>query len=197
MSGEHELARYVFEDARKTFIDEVIGITLDEALDAGDGLRSILGLMKHTAGWTDVYRSFAFDEVPLGWTDIEWPRGLRQQIEPTRAYLDEMRTWFEAAAEKWLAALEPPVDLAESRPVHWGECLPLGEIVALAGGHISYHAGEINMILAIRRREAWEYGEHVEENHITTLGHSVRRPWMSDEDVRRHEEDMRNAAGEP
>jgi hypothetical protein len=36
-------------------------------------------------------------------------------------------------------------------------------------------------ILAIRRGQAWEYGEEVEENHIATVGHRVRPAWMTDE----------------
>jgi hypothetical protein len=54
--------------------------------------------------------------------------------------------------------------------------------------------GEINVILAIRRGEAWEYGEQVEENHISTIGHSVRRQWTTDEQVERAEKEMREAA---
>jgi hypothetical protein len=50
------------------------------------------------------------------------------------------------------------------------------------------------VILANRRREAWEYGEHVEENHISTIGHSVRRPWVTDEQAERAEREMRRAA---
>lgn len=75
-----------------------------------------------------------------------------------------------------------------------GRRVPLRDIVAYVAAHWAYHAGEINMILAIRRGEAWEYGEHVEENHISTLGHSVRMPWISDEQVERAEADMRRAA---
>ena len=56
-----------------------------------------------------------------------------------------------------------------------GDVWPLRQIVAYTATHWAYHAGEINVILANRRREAWEYGEHVEENHILTIGHSVRR----------------------
>ena len=58
--------------------------------------------------------------------------------------------------------------------------------------HDLYHAGEINAILAIRRGEAWEYGEEVEENHISTAGHCVRPLWMTDEEAARfeHEHDQ-------
>ena len=45
----------------------------------------------------------------------------------------------------------------------------------VAGYHV-YHAGEINQLLAIRRGEAWEEGEEVEEKHIATVGHRVRPP---------------------
>ena len=51
----------------------------------------------------------------------------------------------------------------------------------MVSAHWAYHAGEINEILAIRRGEAWEYGEEVEENHIRTAGHRVRPAWMSDD----------------
>jgi hypothetical protein len=50
--------------------------------------------------------------------------------------------------------------------LHWGATWPLCDIIAPVADHWSYHAGEINALLAIRRGEAWEFGEHVEENHI-------------------------------
>jgi hypothetical protein len=48
--------------------------------------------------------------------------------------------------------------------------------VTLVAAHWLYHAGEINAILAIRRGEAWEHMEEVEENHISTVGHRMRPP---------------------
>ena len=83
--------------------------------------------------------------------------------------------------ERWLSSVEEPADLDLPRPVHWGGTAPLSEIVAMMAGHHCYHAGEINMILAIDRGEAWEYSEEVEENHISTAGHGLRPPWMTDE----------------
>ena len=71
--------------------------------------------------------------------------------------------------------------------MHWGEEAPLREIVAMVAGHRSFHTGEINEILAIRRQEAWEYTEEVEENHIDTTGHGLRPAWMSDEEAAAHE----------
>jgi uncharacterized damage-inducible protein DinB len=182
MVPEHRLARAVLEEARRTFLDELEGLSLDEALEAGGGYRSILGLMKHVAGWAEVYRSYAFDAEPRHWEHTDWPRGLRDRIAATEAYLEAIRSWFERSAGAWLAAVDEGADLDEPRPVHWGGTAPLGEIAATVAAHWTYHAGEINEILAIRRGEAWEDGEEVEENHIDTTGHRVRPPWLDGAD---------------
>jgi hypothetical protein len=187
MGAEHRVARASLGEAHQVFVDNISGLSLEEALDAGGGYRSILGLVKHTTGWNVAYLSFAFDEEARGWDRIDWPRGLRERIEPTEDYVAEVLAWFERSAQGWFAAVKEPADLDGVRPMPLDRSAPLCEIVAMMAGHWLYHAGEINMILAIRRGEAWEYGEEVEENHIATAGHGVRRPWMSDELVARHE----------
>jgi uncharacterized damage-inducible protein DinB len=197
MGTEIEMARAALGTARQMFIDNVTGVSIDEALDPAGGFRSIVGLMKHTAAWTAVYYSYAFDETPRTWEETNWPRGLRSTIDSTDGYLREVLAWFERGSQWWLEAIDHDIDLDEPRPTHWGDILPLREIVAYVVGHMAYHAGEINMILSIRRGEAWEYGEHVEENHIGTLGHSVRREWDTDEAVEQFEDEMRRAAGLP
>jgi len=55
MGEGHLLARAVLGEAFTVFDDNVRRLTLDEFLDAGGGYRSILGLTKHTVGWTHVY----------------------------------------------------------------------------------------------------------------------------------------------
>ena len=187
VGAEHRLARTLLETSRRTFLEELRGLTIEDALDAGGGFRSVLGLMKHVAGWAEVYRSYAFDAQPRNWDAAGWPRGLRHRIEPTTEYFDEVRAWFERTSAAWIAAADMPADLEEPRPVHWGGTMPLGDLYATVAGHWAYHAGEINEILAIRRAEAWEYGEEVEENHIDTTGHGVRPAWMSDEEAARFE----------
>jgi uncharacterized damage-inducible protein DinB len=182
MDAAHRMARAVLEDARRMFVDNVDGLKLGEMLEAAGGYRSILGLMKHVAGWAAVYHSYAFEAEPRHWGETDWPRGLLEEIDPSDAYVAEVRAWYDRSVERWLADVEA-ADLDEPRPVHWGQELPLREIVAILASHWTYHAGEINEILAIRRGEAFEYGEQVEENHISTVGHRVRRPWMSDEYV--------------
>jgi hypothetical protein len=180
MAEQHRLAHAVLQAAHDTFVENVRDVSLDEALDAAGGFRSILGLMKHVAGWSAVYHSYAFDETPTPWDDTDWPRDMRDVIEPNGEYFQEVLAWFERSYGRWLTSTAEPVALEAPRPVHWGERLVLHDIVAMVAGHWSYHAGEINEILAIRRGEAWEDGEEVEENHISTVGHRVRPPWITD-----------------
>jgi len=189
----HRVADVFLVQARDAFVANVRGLSLEEALDAAGGFRSILGLMKHTAGWSAVYHSYAFDEPPRHWDAVDWPRGLIERIEPTSEYVDEILTWFEGTADSWLTSVAA-TDLEEEHPLHWGERWPLREIVALVAGHWQYHAGEINALLAIQRGEAWEFGEEVEENHIATYGHGVRSEWMSDEYVEQQQARIRAVA---
>jgi uncharacterized damage-inducible protein DinB len=184
MGAEHDAVRSMLVEAQTVFVDNVRGLTIDEALDAGGGFRSILGLIKHVAGWSAVYHSYAFDEVPRSWTEIEWPRGLRDTIDPSDAYLAELLTWFETSCGAWLTSTAE-ADLDARRPLHWGETAPLRDVVAIMVAHRAYHAGEINAILAIRRGEGWEWGEEVEENHIPNAGHGVQPQWMSNEEAAR------------
>jgi hypothetical protein len=182
-------ARTLLEEARRMFADNVEGISMDEALHAAGGYRSILGIVKHIAGWSAVYYSYAFDPEPRHWAQTDWPRSLRDEIAPTREYLDELLQWFETVYTRW----QESVGLAEldaMRPLHWGEMVPLREIVIRVAAHWLYHTGEINEILAIQREEAWEYTEEVEENHIRTAGHGVRPLWMTDEQAAEFEREQ-------
>jgi Protein of unknown function (DUF664) len=184
------LARAVLDQAHRMLVANIDGVSIDEALEAAGGYRSILGILKHVAGWNAVYASFALDPEPQHWNQIDWPRGLRDRIEPTSEYLEEVVAWFETVYRGWIEALSTVADLDTARPLHWGDTAPLPEIVTLVAAHWVYHAGEINAILAIRRGEAWEHLEEVEENHISTVGHQTRPPWMTDDEwtrfVREH-----------
>lgn len=179
--------RATLEESHRAFLDNVRRISLEEALDAAGGYRSILGIAKHTAAWSAVYYSYACEPEPRHWNAADWPRGLRDQIHPSAEYLEEILAWFERTYTAWITSLAEAEDLSEPRPVHWGSSAPLADIVAMVSAHWAYHAGEINMILAIRRGEAWEYTEEVEENHISSAGHGVRPAWMSDEQAARFE----------
>ena len=74
-------------------------------------------------------------------------------------------------------------ELPGEREGYWSQPKPLQVTIVIMIQHDLYHAGEINQLLAIRRGEAWEEGEEVEENHIATEGHRVTPPWRRQEPV--------------
>jgi hypothetical protein len=100
-------------------------------------------------------------------------------------YLRDVIAWFEHAHRDWMRDLahigEDQLD--ELYPLHWGQRLPLYEIVTIIASHHLYHAGELNQVLSICRGEAWEETEEVEENNISTVGHRVRPPWLDNQDT--------------
>jgi hypothetical protein len=189
MRTRSDLACGLLRQAQDVLRGNLRRVTLDEALQAAGGYRSVLGILKHTAGWSHVYYSYAFDASPKHWRSVDWPRGLRDTIDASQAYLDEMIGWLEEGAALWQASLAGLPDEAfdEPRPCHWGATAPLFDIVAMTATHWTYHAGELNEVLAIVRGDAWEYSEEVEENHISTAGHRLKPGWMSADQLAAYE----------
>lgn len=183
MRSRLDLTLHMHEYAHGMMMGHFEDITLDEALFVPEGgFRSVLGTLKHAAGWSHVYRSYAFDEQPKHWKEIDWPHGLRDTIIQSEGYLEEVIQWFNQAHRGWIEDLSAVEEgrLDELRPLHWGEKAPLYDIVVMIAGHHIYHAGELNQVLSICRGEAWEEGEEVEENNVSTIGHRVRPPWLED-----------------
>lgn len=178
-----DLTLSILESSYDYMMSHLENIRLDEALFVPEGgFRSVLGTLKHAAGWSHVYRSYAFEKNPRHWKDVDWPHELRDTVVKSDEYLTAIVDWFEEAHRRWVAdlkALESD-QVEEMRRLHWGEERSLFDIVAMISRHHVYHAGEINQILSIYRGEAWEEGEEVEENNISTLGHRVKPPWLDD-----------------
>jgi len=175
-----ELTLYTLDSAYTVLSDNLKGLTLAEALFApSSGYRSIIGTLKHTAGWSHVYRSYAFDAAPTHWRGLAWPHGLRDTVIKSEEYLADVIVWLNLSHQLWQQDLRRVRDeeLDQLRPVHWGEKRPLFDIVCMIANHHVYHAGEINQLLAISRQESWEEGEEVEENNISAAGHRVIPPW--------------------
>lgn len=180
MGSVFELARNQLQHAFDTMSANVRNLSVEEAFFVPPGgYRSIVGTLKHAAAWSHVYRSYAFDPSPRHWDQLDWPRGLRDTVVMQVEYIDEVIAWFRLAHETWMRDLSTlsDLDLWEPRRLHGGETAPLHHILTMVAGHHHYHAGELNQILAIARGEAWEEGEEVEENNISTIGHRVRLPW--------------------
>ena len=65
----------MIDQAFQMLADNVRGLRIDEALFVPPGgYRSTLGTLKHIAGWSHVYRSYAFDAEPRHWEHVDWPR---------------------------------------------------------------------------------------------------------------------------
>jgi hypothetical protein len=189
MRTRAELALQLLQHAEQNLRMSLNAVTLDEALQAGGGYRSVLGILKHTAGWSWVYRSYAFDAEPRHWAQTSWPRGLRDTIEPSQSYFDEVAAWMNASCDAWRESVARLADetFDEPRRMHWDGTMPLFDIITMNASHWVYHAGEINAVVAIIRGHAWEYSEEVEENHISTAGHRLRPNWMSDDQASKYE----------
>lgn len=178
-----ELAIDTLESSYCVMMEHFEEISLEEALFVPTGgYRSVLGTLKHAAGWSHVYRSYAFDESPKHWKDSGWPYGLRDTVIKSEEYLTAVIDWYREAHRWWIDNLKALEDdqMEELHRVHWGEEAPLFDIVAMMARHHVYHAGELNQVLSICRGEAWEEGEEVEENNISTVGHRVRPPWLEE-----------------
>lgn len=71
MDSERAYAGAVLEEAHRMLAANIEGVSIDEALEAAGGYRSILGILKHVACWNAVYSSFAFDPEPRHWNQID------------------------------------------------------------------------------------------------------------------------------
>ncbi len=181
MGSRIEMTRHMLAYAYDVMKGHLTSVSLEEALFVPPGgYRSVLGTLKHAAAWSHVYRSYAFDAAPTPWADLDWPHAMRYTIIQSEQYLRDMIGWFDDSYRRWQADLERIGDeqLDEPRLLHWGQRALLYEIVVMSAGHYLYHAGELNQVLSICRGEAWEEGEEVEENNISTIGHRVRPPWL-------------------
>ena len=181
MRSRLDMTLHLLDHAHRTMMDNLKDLSLEEAIFIPEGgYRSLLGTLKHAAGWSHVYRSYAFDHQPRHWAQLDWPRGLRDTIIKSESYLKEVINWAEEAHQQWREELVGlnDAELDELRPLHWGQRAPLYEIVVLIASHHLYHAGELNQVLSICRGEAWEEGEEVEENNVSTVGYRVRPPWL-------------------
>jgi len=184
MNTKLELVLGFLDGACQTMKGNIYSVTLEEALFIPvGGYRSIMGTVKHAAGWSHVYRSYAFDPQPKHWVDNDWPHGLRDTVIKSEAYWRDLVEWFDTAHQRWVEDLTRAGEgaLDDLRPLHWGEKAPLYRIVTIISQHHVYHAGELNQILSILRGEAWEETEEVEENNVSTIGHRVRPTWMGDD----------------
>lgn len=99
----------------------------------------------HLAAWTDIYRSFAFED---GTESL-----LRMDVPGTAA---AAVAWLKLAQDRFVDALAQvaPSALDEPRPAHWGEQVPLSVLVGLIEIEHTHHGAEISLLRDLHRGAA-------------------------------------------
>jgi hypothetical protein len=99
----------------------------------------------HLAAWTDVYREFAFRDLRPNLNDFDVPgdavSGLR---------------WLHDAQDRFLSEVDALDDTAlfELRPAHWGESVPVVNLVSLMLTEHVHHIAEIGALRDLHRGHA-------------------------------------------
>ena len=99
----------------------------------------------HLAAWTDIYRSFAFED---GTASL-----LRMDVPGTAS---AALGWLERAQEQFLDAVGglPPGWTDDRRPAHWGGEAPLPVLVEIIDVEHTHHGAEISLLRDLRRGHA-------------------------------------------
>lgn len=99
----------------------------------------------HVAGWTDVYRTWAFEDERPMLTDFEVP-GTR----------DGLVQWVLDAQSEFARHVDALTadDLTALRPAHWGEDVLLHRLVAIISYEHTHHGAEIGALRDLHRGHA-------------------------------------------
>lgn len=101
--------------------------------------------MAHLAGWTEVYRSWTFEDQSVGLPQLEVPGSCEGLVE-----------WLLAAQDRFLNAVDSLDDagIEALRPAHFGPHLPVHRLVSgMAFEHV-HHGAEIGVLRDLRRGHA-------------------------------------------
>jgi hypothetical protein len=108
-------------------------------------LTTIAWRMAHLAAWTDVYRSWTFEDQRLDLLHVEVP-GTR----------DGLYDWLCSGQDRFRAEAEAldDAELVELRPAHYGPHLPIHRLVATMAVEHTHHGAEIGLLRDLRRGHA-------------------------------------------
>ena len=101
--------------------------------------------LTHLSAWTDVYRSYAFEDSSLGLPGFEVPGSAAAAL----GWLDRSQRAFAAAV-----ATVRDDELDELRPAHWGALLPIEFLVWTIQFEHVHHGAEISLLRDLRRGSA-------------------------------------------
>ena len=121
-----------------------------------DGERSIASIVLHVGGCLVMYDEYAFGPGRKRWDDPDLFPWLNDDAPMTDAI-----AWMIAAHRRFVdhvAALDDD-ELGEPRLANWGELVPTRGLIAAIATHAAYHAGEINHVRSLLRRDdGWMWG---------------------------------------
>ena len=100
----------------------------------------------HLAAWTDIYRTFAFDESQPDLNDADVPGDLGSGI-----------AWLFRAQDDFIASVAALSNesVFEPRPAHWGESVPVVRLVTTMLTEHVHHVAEIGVLRDLRRGHAF------------------------------------------
>jgi hypothetical protein len=123
----------------------------------------------HLIMWTDVYRSFTFEDGAIGYFQVDVPGTAGDAVRE----LQRAQEQFSAG----VAAAVHDSDLGELRPTHFGLQQPLGMLIWMIAFEHLHHSAEIGVLRDIRRGYARNdrVPEPTESGWPTTVTTNARR----------------------
>ena len=100
----------------------------------------------HLAGWTDIYREFAFGDTRPDLNESDVPGDCRSGI-----------AWLYSAQDRFVASVAALGDesVFESRPAHWGVSVPVARLITTMLTEHVHHIAEIGALRDLRRGHAF------------------------------------------
>ena len=108
-------------------------------------ITTIAWRMAHLAAWTDVYRSWTFEDQSLDLLHAEVP-----------GTMDGLSAWLCSAQDRFRAHVDglDEAELSELRPAHYGPHLPIHRLVSTMASEHTHHGAEIGLLRDLRRGHA-------------------------------------------
>ena len=99
----------------------------------------------HLAAWTDVYRGHAFGDGPVDLMEMEIPGDRAGGV-----------AWFHRAQDRFIDRVDALTDeeIFEPRPAHWGESVPVVQLVSGLMIEHTHHLAEVGVLRDLRRGQA-------------------------------------------
>lgn len=142
-------------DDRHSVITNIRGLALDDWLWVPPGgARPIAEMVSHLAACKNVYGDHAFGDATMTWSDPLADQKMLKEATPAEverllSFLREAHDRFRTAVD----ALDDDAELLRPRRTNWGDIAETRWIIKATVERDLYHAGEIDRLRALRRRD--------------------------------------------